>query len=186
MQMPYNHSSSVSSALPAFPDAQARKAPTGKTSPRVGMTEAGVREVGRAMHATWGVGAKAVPVGVQEKRRRRRVAVPQMYTSATLRNLAQRAGPVEAYVVDLSENGMAIEADSLVPVGQVVTIEFQVAGLGTMRRANWPEFAAAAEVVRHDNVDEFPGGPYRMALRFVKVSTMAQAQIARYVATQPG
>jgi c-di-GMP-binding flagellar brake protein YcgR len=106
-----------------------------------------------------------------------------MYTSATLRNLAQRTGPVEAYIVDLSENGMAVEADSLVPVGQVVTIEFQAAGLGTPRKENWPVFAAAAEVVRHDNVEDFPGGPYRMALRFVKVATMAQAHIARYVAS---
>jgi c-di-GMP-binding flagellar brake protein YcgR len=141
------------------------------------------RSVLHASRAAWGI---SQPVGVQEKRRRRRVSVPSMYTSATLRNLARRTGPVEAYVVDISENGMAIEADSLIPVGQAVTIEFQVAGLGPARRDAWPEFAAAAEVVRHDNVEDFPGGPYRMALRFVKISTMAQAQIARYVATQPG
>jgi c-di-GMP-binding flagellar brake protein YcgR len=108
-----------------------------------------------------------------------------MYTNLILRNLAQRTGPIEGYVVDLSESGMAIEADSLVPLGQVVTVEFQIAGVGSLRNENWPEFAAAAEVVRHDNLEDFPGGPYRMALRFVKMSTMAQAQIARYVATQP-
>jgi hypothetical protein len=109
-----------------------------------------------------------------------------MYSSAVLRNLALRAGPIEAYVIDLSENGIAVEADELVPVGQVVTVEFQVAGVGTLRRETWPEFAVAAEVVRHDRLDDFPGGPYRMALRFVRMSTMTQAQIARFVATQPG
>jgi hypothetical protein len=180
MQLPYNPPSSVSSAPPAFPAQGDRKEPRAKVSPRVGMASTRLR-------ATWGPskGQNAPVTAAQEKRRRRRVPVPPMYTNLTLRNLALRSGPIEGYIVDVSEHGMAIEADSLVPIGQTVTVEFQIAGVGTLRRDSWPEFAAAAEVVRHDNLDDFPCGPYRMALRFVKVSTMAQAQIARYIATQP-
>jgi hypothetical protein len=121
--------------------------------------------------------------GVRERRRRRRVAVPPMYTSAMLRVLSQRIEPIEAHVIDVSENGIAVEADTLVPVGQVVTVEFQIAGLGALRGDQWAQYAAAAQVVRHDHLDDFPHGPHRMALRFVQISTMTQAQIARFVAT---
>jgi len=142
---------------------------------------------GLTQHGTVGfestkVNSEAV-VALQEKRRRRRVTVPPMYTSVMLRILSQRTSPIEGHVLDVSENGIAIEVDTLVPVGHVVTVEFQVAGIGHLRREEWPEFAAAAEVVRHDDLDDFPQGPYKMALRFIKVSTMAQAQIARFVAT---
>lgn len=182
MQLPNNHSASVTSSGYGLGRHSERTVIGGKKSSRVGLATGPVSGT-----TTWGpsVGRRPGIVALQEKRRRRRVAVPPMYTSLILRNLAQRTGPVEGYVVDLSETGMAIEADSLVPVGQVVTVEFQIAGVGPLRNENWPEFAAAAEVVRHDNLEDFPGGPYRMALRFVKMSTIAQAQIARYVATQP-
>jgi hypothetical protein len=66
-----------------------------------------------------------------------------------------------------------------------VTVEFQVAGLGRLRKEEWPTFVATAEVVRLDDLADFPAGPYRTALRFVRIATMVQAQIARYVATQP-
>lgn len=125
-------------------------------------------------------------VGLQERRRRRRAIVPPMYSWARVRVLAQRDSEIEAHVLDISETGMALEMDSLVPVGQPVTIEFRLSGLGRIRDGEWTEFAAAAEIVRHDQVDDFPGGPYKVAVRFVQMPTMAQAQIARFVATHPG
>jgi c-di-GMP-binding flagellar brake protein YcgR len=123
--------------------------------------------------------------GLQERRRRRRAHVPPMYTSAIVRVLAQPGEPLEGHVQDLSETGMAVQVDSLIPVGQAVTVEFRVVGLGRMSNDQWPEFVAAAVVVRHDDVEDFPHGPYKIALRFVRIGTMAQAQIARFVATNP-
>jgi len=119
-----------------------------------------------------------------ERRLRRRVPVRPMYSFAIVRVLSQRAAPIEAYVLDISENGMAIEADTLVNVGEAITVEFRIAGVGQLRNEEWPEFAVAGVVVRHDDLDDFPQGPYRMALRFAQLPTMTQAQIARYVATQ--
>jgi hypothetical protein len=123
--------------------------------------------------------------GLRERRRRRRAHVPAMYTSAIVRVLSQRGVPLEGHVVDLSETGMAVQVDSLIPVGQAVTVEFQVAGLGRLAGTEWTMYAVAAQVVRHDDLEDFPGGPYKIALRFVRIGTMAQGQIARFVATHP-
>jgi c-di-GMP-binding flagellar brake protein YcgR len=134
--------------------------------------------------------AAASPVrlspGVQEfkdRRRRRRVNLPPMYTAVSLRVLSRRDVPLEGHAVNLSETGMVVEIDNLIPIGQAVTLEFQVSGLGRLRDDQWPTYAVAGEVVRIDDLAEFPQGPYRVALRFVRIPTMTQAAIARYVAT---
>ena len=124
--------------------------------------------------------------GVQEfkeRRRRRRVNLQPMYTFASLRVLSRRDDPMEGHVINLSETGMIVEIDNLIAIGQPVTIEFTISGLGRLRGDAWPGYAVAAEVVRIDGVAEFPQGPYRVAVRFVRIPTMAQAQIARYIAT---
>jgi len=121
----------------------------------------------------------------KDRRRRRRVDVPAMYTSVSLRVLSRQGAPLEGHVMDLSETGMAVELDEQIAVGQAVTVEFSVAGLGRMRQEQWPTYAVAAEVMRIDDLVDFPGGPYRTALRFVRIPTMVQAQIARYVVMQP-
>lgn len=121
----------------------------------------------------------------KERRRRRRVQVDSPYTTVILRVLSHRSGPMEGHILDLSENGMAVEIDEKIAPGQPVTAEFRIAGLGRMREEEWPAFAVAAEVVRIDDLEDFPHGPYKTALKFVRVSTMAQAQIARFVAAQP-
>ncbi len=128
----------------------------------------------------------AAVAGLQERRRRRRVAVAPMYSSALVRVLSQRGPAIEGHVLDISENGIAMEVDSLIAAGQPVTVEFRVAGLGRVADDQWMEMTAAGEVVRQENVEEFPGGPYKIAVRFVRMSTMAQAQIARFVATHAG
>ena len=128
---------------------------------------------------------EAVVTGLQERRRRRRAHVPAMYSQAVVRVLAQRGVPLEGHVLDLSETGMAVQVDERIAVGQPVTVEFRVAGLGRVAEDQWSEFAAAAIVVRQDDLEDFPAGPYKLALRFVRISTMAQAQIARFVATHP-
>jgi len=127
----------------------------------------------------------AVVSGLQERRRRRRAYVPPMYTQAVVRVLSQRGMPLEGHVLDLSETGLAVQVDEKIPVGQAVTVEFRVAGLGRVVADQWSEFAAAAIVVRQDDLEDFPDGPYKLALRFVRINTMAQAQIARFVATHP-
>ena len=108
-----------------------------------------------------------------------------MYTSVSVRVLSRQGDPLEGHVIDISETGMVVQVDDQIGVGQPVTIEFTVAGLGQLRNDQWPTIAAAAEVVRLDNLADFPKGPYRTALRFVRIATMVQAQIARFVATQP-
>jgi len=128
----------------------------------------------------------ATVTGLQERLRRRRVAVMPMYSSAVVRVLSQKGLLIEGHVLDISENGIAVELDSLVAIGQAVTIEFRVSGLGRVAQGEWSEFAAAGEVVRHENLDDFPGGPYKHAVRFVRMATMSQAQIARFVATHGG
>ena len=120
----------------------------------------------------------------KDRRRRRRVDVQPMYTRLSLRVLSKAGGPLEGHVLNISETGMSVQIDDQVPVGQPVTVEFTIAGLGRLRQEEWPTLAAAAEVVRIDDLADFPHGPYRTALRFVRISTMAQAQIARYVANQ--
>ena len=106
--------------------------------------------------------------------------------SAVVRVLSRKQEPLEGHVLNLSEVGMMVEIDSKIGIGQAVTVEFRVAGLGRVVADQWGEFAAAAEVARIDDIDDFPNGPYMVALKFVRISTMAQAQIARYVATHPG
>ena len=120
----------------------------------------------------------------RERRRRTRRPVPPMYSEVTVRVLSEKAGPLEGHAVNISEGGLAVELDALIPAGAPVALEFRIAGLGRMRMAEWPLLAATAEVVRHDHLDDFPRGPYRTALRFVKIPTMAQAQIARYIAAR--
>jgi len=124
-------------------------------------------------------------VGLQERRRRRRARPASMYTSAIVRVISAKNSLLEGHVLDISETGVAVELDSLLSVGTPVTIEFRVSGLGKIRDDQWNEIVAAAEVVRKDTIEDFPQGPYRIALRFVRMSTIAQAQIARYVATHP-
>jgi c-di-GMP-binding flagellar brake protein YcgR len=129
-----------------------------------------------------------MPAGVGEfkdRRRRRRVGVQPMYSCVQVRMLSRKGEPLEGHVLDISENGMAVQIDEQIGVGQAVTLEFQVAGLGRSRKDSWPTFVATAEVVRLDDLADFPMGPYRTAVRFVRIATMVQAQIARYVATQP-
>ena len=137
-------------------------------------------------HTPVGVSSVRLAPGIgafKDRRRRRRIDLQPMYTSASVRVLSRRDMPLEGHVTNLSETGLVVEIDDLVPVGQSVTVEFCVSGLGRLHTDSWPTFAVAAEVVRIDDVDEFPQGPYKTALRFVRIPTMAQAQIARYVAT---
>jgi hypothetical protein len=119
---------------------------------------------------------------LQEQRHRRRAHVPPMYTLAVVRVLANKDAPLEGHILDLSETGMAVQVDTLISVGQPVTVEFRVSGLGRVVADEWVEFVAAAVVVRHGDVDDFPAGPFTIGLRFVRIATMAQAQIARFVA----
>jgi hypothetical protein len=124
--------------------------------------------------------------GVQEfkdRRRRRRINLQPMYTAVSVRVLSKRDVPLEGHAVNLSETGIVVEVDNTIPIGHAVTLEFQVSGLGRLRDEQWPTYAVAAEVVRIDNLAEFPHGPYRVAMRFVRIPTMTQAAIARYVAT---
>jgi c-di-GMP-binding flagellar brake protein YcgR len=121
----------------------------------------------------------------KDRRNKRRVAVQPMYSFASIRVLSLQDGPMEGHVVNLSETGMVVEVDHLIPIGQAVTAEFSITGLGRARADHWPTYAVAAEVVRIDDVTDFPMGPYRTALRFVRIPTMAQAQIARFIVTQP-
>jgi hypothetical protein len=108
-----------------------------------------------------------------------------MYTSLVVRPLARRQGPLEGHVINLSETGMMVQLDEVLPIGQPVAVEFSVAGLGLFRGEAWPTFSLAAEVVRLDEFDEFPQGPYKVALRFERVPTMVQAQIARFTMNVP-
>jgi len=120
---------------------------------------------------------------VKEHRKRRRIALPPMYSTVVVRVLSEQSEPVDGHAVNMSESGLAVELDRLVPPGSPVTVEFSVSGLGRARPDEWPVFVAAAEVLRHDDVDDFPGGPYKTALRFVRIPTIVQAQIARYIAS---
>ncbi len=120
---------------------------------------------------------------VKEHRKRRRIALPPMYSAVVVRVLSEQAEPIEGHALNMSESGIAVELDRIVPPGSPVTVEFTVSGLGRARPNDWPVFVAAAEVLRHDDMDDFPGGPYKTALRFVKIPTMVQAQIARYIAS---
>lgn len=122
----------------------------------------------------------------QSHYRRRRANVEPMYSSVVVRVLSSKHTPLEGHVLNVSETGMAVQVDYKIPVGQPVTLEFRVAGLGRVVGDQWAEFAAAAEVVRLEDVRDFPMGPYRVALKFVRISTMTQAQIARYAATHSG
>jgi c-di-GMP-binding flagellar brake protein YcgR len=121
----------------------------------------------------------------KERRRRRRIALEPMYTFASVRVLTRQEGPLEGHIVNLSETGAVIEVDEKIGTGQPVTVQFSVAGLGQLRNNEWPTYSAAAEVVRIDDLEDFPQGPYRIAMKFVRIPTMAQAQIARYIVTRP-
>lgn len=120
-----------------------------------------------------------------DRRRQPRVAVEPMYTSVVVRVLSAQEPPLEGHVINLSESGLAIDLDKQLQPGQAVTVEFCISGLGVLHGKQWPCYAAAAEVLRHDDVDDFPGGPYRTALRFIRVPSIVRAQIARYIVAHP-
>ena len=75
---------------------------------------------------------KEAVAGLQERRRRRRVPVPPMYTQAVVRVLSSKGPPLEGHILDLSETGMLVDLETRIPVGQAVTVEFRVSGLGRM------------------------------------------------------
>lgn len=119
---------------------------------------------------------------ISNRRKRPRVSLDPAYTTVTLRRLGQRLMPLEGHVVNLCENGMSVQLDETIAIGTPVTVEFSIAGLGATRSAAWPVIAAAGEVIRLDSDEavDFPCGPYRMAIKFARLSTIAQAQIARF------
>lgn len=123
---------------------------------------------------------------LRDRRRKGRAGVPPMYSQVTVRVLNQKSEPIEGHALNVSESGLAAELDHLIPAGSPVTVEFAVAGLGRARPQQWPTFVATAEVTRTQDVDDFPGGPYHTAFRFVRIPTIVQAQIARYVACHAG
>jgi c-di-GMP-binding flagellar brake protein YcgR len=138
-----------------------------------------------AMEGMPGQLAAAAVAEFKDRRRRRRVPVEPMYTSVTVRVLGKRGEPLEGHVLNLSETGMSVQLDEMMAAGQPLGVEFVVAGLGLFRNGTWPVFALAAEVIRVDDLEDFPMGPYRVALRFERVPTMVQAQIARFVMNTP-
>jgi hypothetical protein len=167
----------------AYP-AHRTSAATGRVAPSV-VTSAGL---GRTLTTNSPVRLVSDVVGeFKDRRRKRRVELPAMYTTASIRVLSTQGGPLEGHVLDLSETGMAVEIDDQIPMGAAVTVEFSIAGLGRQRSPDdeWPTYALAAEVMRIDHLEDFPAGPYRTALKFVRVPTMVQAQIARFVVMQP-
>ena len=121
----------------------------------------------------------------KDRRRRRRLVLAPMYTTVVVRVLSRQTPPLDGHVIDLSETGIAVELDEKIKPGSAVTVEFSVSGLGRTRNGTWPTFAAAAEVLRLDNLEDFPGGPYKTALRFIRLPSIVQAQIARYVISHP-
>ena len=121
-------------------------------------------------------------MSMRERRRRPRAVVAPMYSAVVVRILNKKHKPIDGHVRNISETGIAVEIDDLVEMGSPVTVEFSVSGLGRERAQTWPTFAATAEIVRHQDVEDFPQGPYHTALRFVRISSIAQAQIARYIA----
>jgi c-di-GMP-binding flagellar brake protein YcgR len=122
--------------------------------------------------------------GIRDRRRKPRIALQPMYTKVVVRALNEKSDPIDGHALDLSEIGLAIELDRLVPIGSPITIEFSVSGLGRLRGSDWPTFAAAGEVVRHANVEDFPQGPYLTGVRFVRIPSIVQGQIARYISAR--
>ena len=87
--------------------------------------------------------ARAPQPGIRDRRRKPRITLQPMYTRVTVRVLNEKSDPIDGHVLDLSEIGLAVEIDKLVPMGSPITIEFAVSGLGRLRGADWPTFAAA-------------------------------------------
>lgn len=122
---------------------------------------------------------------VRDRRRRTRVPVRPMYTCAIIRVLQERSEPCEGHILNISESGMAVQIDRHIEVGSAITIEFSVAGLGRLMHERWPMFATTAEVTRSFQPADFPNGPFTVGLRFLRISTMTQAQITRYILAAP-
>ena len=125
--------------------------------------------------------ADLAPLAARDRRKRRRVPVSPMYSAVVLRVLGARREPLDGHALNVSETGMAVEVDYKIQPGTPVAVEFTVSGLGRPRGKQWPVMVAAAEVVRDASQEDFPQGPYRVGLRFLRISSITQAQIARYV-----
>jgi len=128
--------------------------------------------------------AKPVQMGIRERRRKPRISLQPMYTKVAVRVLNEKSDAIDGHAIDMSEIGMAVELDRLVPIGSSITIEFSVSGLGRLRGTQWPTFVAAGEVVRHANIEDFPGGPYLTGVRFFRIPSIVQGQIARYISAR--
>lgn len=133
-----------------------------------------------------GIGLMQMPVRhMRERRRRDRVPLRPMYTSVAIRVLQERSEPCEGHILNISESGMAVEIDRNIEVGAAVTVEFSVAGMGRLNREQWPLFVTTAEVTRSAQQQDFPNGPYVVGLRYLRITTMTQAQITRYILAAP-
>jgi c-di-GMP-binding flagellar brake protein YcgR len=108
-----------------------------------------------------------------------------MYTEVKIRPLGKRMEPLAGHALNVSETGIAVELDQRLPIGEAVALTFTIAGMGRLHRDAWPTYTVAAEVVRQAEEEDFPAGPYRLGLRFDRMPTIIQAQIARYVMNAP-
>ena len=126
--------------------------------------------------------ATAAPVKrFEERRRTLRRAVMPMYSHAVVRAGMSRSLAIEGYVLNLSETGVALEIDTLVDVGTEVTLELQVSCLGKIVDGEWAHATAEARLLRQDELHDFPGGPYRVGLRFTSLPAELKEAIGRYL-----
>ncbi len=123
---------------------------------------------------------------IDDRRRSQRAPTLPAYTAVAVRVLTQRQEPVEGHVLNVSETGLAVELDERLMPGAAVTVEFCVSGMGDPDGQEWPTHRATAEVVRNDDVEDFPGGPYPTALNFVHIGPAERANIATFVAAGAG
>ncbi len=114
-----------------------------------------------------------------ESRRDPRLKVAPMYTLLRAKKPGNKKYRWSGYIYDVSMGGMRFELDEALEPG------FEVEVRAMLPFSRHGAFVATGQVVRlHDEAEDSPVGPYRMAMRFTSFRCeFDQAHLSEYLST---
>src|SRR5690606_28307438 len=117
------------------------------------------------------------PTGSAESRQAPRLKLAPMYTLLRAKKAGTQKYRWSGYIYDISMSGMRFELDQALEPGTTLEVR------ATLPYSRHGAFVATGQVVRiHDDVEESPSGPYRMAMHFTSFRCdVDEAHLADYL-----
>lgn len=119
------------------------------------------------------------PSGSAESRCEPRLKLAPMYTLLRAKKAGTQKFRWSGYIYDVSMGGMRFELDEAVEPGTTLEIR------ATLPYARHGAFVATGQVIRlHDEREDTPAGPYRMAMQFTSFRCeFDEAHLSEYLST---